>query len=103
MQNEESRERNQIPCLGGVPLLGAAFSDKVNTDSRRNLMIFIRPKILDTEEEIQVITKHQQDIYDYRNCLKNSDEYETSEALDLFNIRKTLHPEDEYECECDCH
>jgi type III secretion protein C len=103
MQNEEARERNQIPCLGGVPILGAAFSDKRNHDLRRNLMIFIRPKIIDTEEEIQTITKHEQDIYDYKNCLKNSDEYETSEALDLFNIRRTFHPEDVYECECDCN
>lgn len=100
MQNEASRERNQVPCLGGVPLLGAAFSDKKNHDLKRNLMIFIRPKIVDTEEEIQTITKHQQDIYDYKNCMKNSDEYETVEALDLFNINKTLHPEDHYECEC---
>lgn len=103
MQNEVSRERNQIPCLGGVPILGAAFSNKTNTDAKRNLMIFIRPKIVDTEEEIQTITKHQQDIYDYKNCLKNSDEYETVEALDLFNIKKTLHPEDVYDCECDCN
>lgn len=103
MQSETSRERNQVPCLGGVPLLGAAFSDKTNDDQKRNLMIFIRPKIVDTEEEIQNITKHQQDIYDYKNCLKNSDEYETVEALDLFNIKKTLHPEDEYDCECDCN
>lgn len=100
MQSETSRERNQVPCLGGVPLLGAAFSDKTNDDQKRNLMIFIRPKIIDTEEEIQTITKHQQDIYDYKNCLQNSDEYETVEALDLFNIKKTLHPEDEYDCEC---
>lgn len=102
MQNEASRERNQVPCLGGVPLIGAAFSSKTNTDNRRNLMIFIRPKIIDTEEEIQNITKHQQDIYQYKNCLMNSDEYETVEALDLFNIKKTLHPEDEWECDCEC-
>jgi type III secretion protein C len=102
MQNEEQRERNQVPCLGGVPLIGAAFSDKINRDDRRNLMIFIRPKIIDTEDEIQNITKHNQDIYQYKNCLMNSDEYETVEALDLFNIKKTLHPEDEWECNCDC-
>lgn len=102
MQNEEQRERNQVPCLGGVPLIGAAFSDKRNRDDRRNLMIFIRPKIVDSEEEIQNITKHNQDIYKYKNCLMNSDEYETVEALDLFNIKKTLHPEDEWECDCDC-
>lgn len=95
MQNEESRGRNQVPCLGGVPLIGAAFSSKINNDAKRNLMIFIRPKIIDTEEEIQSLTKHQQDIYDYKNSLKNSDEYEAVEALDLFNIKQTLHPEDE--------
>jgi len=101
MQDEESRERTQVPCLGGVPLLGAAFSDKINASNKRNLMIFIRPKIIDTEEEVQNITKHQQDIYDYLNCLQNYDDYEYIEALDLFNVKKTLHPEDVYDCECD--
>lgn len=101
MQDEESRERNQVPCLGGVPLLGAFFSSKDNRSQKRNLMIFIRPKIIDTEEEVQWITKHQQDIYDYKNCLKNSDEYEVVEALDFFNVKKTLHPEDVYDCECE--
>jgi type III secretion protein C len=83
-------------------LLGAAFSAKINRDDRRNLMIFIRPKIVDTEDEIQNITKHNQDIYRYKNCLMNSDEYETVEALDLLNVKKTLHPEDEWDCDCDC-
>lgn len=99
VQHEDKRERDQIPCLGGVPLLGAGFSDKRNRDDKRNLIIFIRPKIVDTEEEIQEITRRQQDIYDYKNCLLNYDEYEWQEALDLFNITKTLHPEDERDCE----
>lgn len=103
MQDEVSRERNQIPCLGGVPIIGAAFSDIKNHDQKRNLMIFIRPKIVDTEDEINDITKHNQDIYDYKNCFRNSDEYEVSEALELFNIRPTLYPEDMYECDCDCN
>lgn len=95
MQHQETRERNQVPCLGGVPILGAAFSAKINSDNKRNLMIFIRPQIIDTKSQINELTKHQQDIYDYKNNLKNSDEYETVEALDLFNITQTLHPEDE--------
>lgn len=102
MQDEESRERNQIPCLGGVPVIGAAFSQKINKSAKRNLMIFIRPKIIDTEDEVQYITRHQQDIYTYKNCLQNSDEYETVEGLDLLNLKKTLHPEDVYDCECEC-
>ena len=101
LQHEESRERTQVPCLGGVPILGGGFSNKINTDVKRNLLLFIRPVIIDTEEEIQHITKHQQDVYDYKNCLRNYDEYEVEEALDLFNIRRTLHPEDELECQCE--
>ncbi len=95
MQDEEVRDRNQVPCLGAVPLLGAGFSAKNNSDTKRNLMIFIRPKIINTEEEINNLTKHQQDIYDYKNTLMNSDDYEVREALDLFNISQTWHPEDE--------
>lgn len=100
MQDQETRDRAQVPCLGGIPLLGAGFSSKTNTDNKRNLLLFIRPSIVDTEEEIQEITKHQQDIYKIKACKKNMLEYETIEALDLFNIKKTLHPEDKYECDC---
>jgi len=63
-------------------------------------MLFLRPTIIDTEDEVQRITKHQQDVYEYKNCLQNYNEYEVEEALDLFNIRKTLHPDEELECEC---
>jgi type III secretion protein C len=101
MQDEESRERNQVPCLGGIPLIGAAFSEKINKSAKRNLMIFIRPKIVDTEDEVDNLTRHQQDIYEYKNCMQNMEEYETVEALDLMNMKKTLHPEDVYDCECD--
>ncbi len=100
MQNQETRTRHQVPCLGGVPILGAFFSDKENVDTRRNLMIFIRPVIVDTEEQAQRLTRRQQDIYLDNGCFQNSDYYETKEALDLFNIKMTLHPEDHDECEC---
>jgi type III secretion protein C len=101
LQLKEARERNQLPCLGGVPLIGGAFSHKINADRKRNLMLFIRPMIVDNEEQVQELTRRQQNIYDYKNCLENFNEVEVKEALDLFNIKKTLHPEDVYECECD--
>ncbi len=93
LQNQETITRDQVPCLGGVPLLGGLFSDKRDRDDRRNLMIFIRPKIIDTEEEINNVTKRQQDVYDYNNELPESSEYEASQWLDLFNLNPTLHPE----------
>ena len=101
IRNEELRDRNQVPCLGGIPLIGGAFSKKTNADNQRNLIIFIRPKIIDTEEEIQNITKRQQDIYRYNNSQRNITDYEVSETLDLLNLDRTLHPEgyDENYCE----
>ena len=100
MQDEIVRQRDRTPCLGAIPLVGALFTAKINTDQKRNTMIFIRPKIIDTEDEIQHFTKHNQDIWDYRRYFQNSLEYEVKEALDFFNVRRTLYPSD---CECnDC-
>ena len=100
MQDEYKHIKLRAPCLGGIPLLGAIFSNKQNTDTKRNTMIFIRPQIIDTEDEIQHLTKHNQDIWDYRHNLQNDWEYEVKEALDLLNVRRTLYPSD---CNCnDC-
>lgn len=89
VQDQETRRRVSVPCLGGLPVIGAAFSDKNVTDEKRNLMIFIRPEIIDTEEEVQNLTKHQQDLFRYKCETKRSWKYEVDEALDFFNLRST--------------
>lgn len=101
MQDEQTRRRVTIPCLGGLPIIGAAFSDKDVRDQKRNLMIFIRPEIIDTEEEIQNLTKHQQDIFRYKNETKRSWKYEVDEGLDFFNLRSTEKYEACESCEAD--
>jgi type III secretion protein C len=83
---EQTNTRTQVPCLGGLPIIGAAFSDKRYLDQRRNLMIFIRPRIIDTDDEIQNITKHQQDVFKYMNYLKNTWKVDTEEFLDFLNL-----------------
>lgn len=98
IRNDETRTRIQVPCLGGIPILGAAFSDKHIDDTKRNLMIFIRPLIIDTVEEIQNLTKHQQDIFRVKNRRMKSWKFETIEALDLFNLEDTEDSEGELEC-----
>lgn len=86
MQDQNTLHRLQIPCLGGIPFIGAAFSDRAHTDTRNNLMIFLRPKIIDTEEDIDCITKREQDIFKYKNRTRSSWRYETYEALDYLNL-----------------
>lgn len=86
IQDTLSRTRNQVPCLGGIPIIGALFSRKITTDSKRNLMIFVNPRIIDTDADVQSITKHEQDVFRIKNKLKGSWRFEVDEALDLMNI-----------------
>lgn len=87
IQDEKTKTRNQFPCLGGIPILGAAFSAKTVTDVKRNLMIFIRPQIIDTDEEIRKLTRDQQEIYKQKSRMKKGWQYEVDEGLDFLNIK----------------
>ncbi len=89
IQDTQSRTLNQIPCLGCIPLIGGVSKQKGNRDSKRNLMIFIRPLIVDTEEELENVTKRQQDVFIEKSKFRRSWNYEVDEALDFFNIKPT--------------
>lgn len=99
MQHEDDHSRDQVPCLGGIPFLGAGFSHQTDRDLRNNLMIFLRPKIIDTDEEIQNITRHQQDVWKYKKAVRPMWIEEERKALDFFNLPQ---PCEEYDCEGCC-
>lgn len=67
IQDSKSEQRQQIPCLGSLPIIGAAFGETFNTDSRRNLIIFLRPVILDSRKEWMEITDKAQKEYELRS------------------------------------
>jgi type III secretion protein C len=87
--DDNRRARNQVPCLGGIPILGAGFSRRLNSDNKRNLMTFIRPIIVDTEEEMTDLTRREQHIFQEKSKFRRRWNYEIEEALDLFNIKHT--------------
>jgi len=97
MQDDLRRIRNQVPCLGSVPLLGAAFSEKRYLMARRNLMIFIRPQIIDTDSQIDELVRHQQNIWRTKRRSRKMWKLETDEALDFFNIKDSWNCEDDYQ------
>lgn len=99
MLNDQSdRNRTQVPCLGSVPVIGAAFSDKQVKDTKQNLMIFIHPIIIDTEEEIDNITRREQNIYRVKNRRPKEWTFETDEAMDFFNIIDTENSDGTEDC-----
>ncbi|ETW99764.1 MAG: hypothetical protein ETSY1_13780 [Candidatus Entotheonella factor] len=57
---EDSNEaETQVPCVGNAPLIGWAFSQQTEAQSKNNLLIFITPHILNTPGDIHRITEHK--------------------------------------------
>lgn len=89
IRDEERRRRDNVPCLGAIPFLGGFFSEKEISKSKRNLMIFMRPQIIDTEEQLDTLARHQQNVWQNASYSKKNWEFEVDEALDLMNLKET--------------
>ncbi len=62
--NESKIHTSQrIPCLGGLPLIGAAFANTGRINDRENIIIFLRPQIVKSFDEYKEITEHQEDLF----------------------------------------
>lgn len=59
----KARFKSGIPCLGGLPVIGAAFSENDRIASKQNVIIFMRPHIVNTYADYKEITEHQENIY----------------------------------------
>ncbi|MBI2742933.1 MAG: hypothetical protein HYX48_03355 [Chlamydiales bacterium] len=58
-RNAKSHHKAGIPCLGGLPVIGAAFSKTKEQDEKRNIIIFVRPHIIHSFEDYRKISKNQ--------------------------------------------
>jgi type IV pilus secretin PilQ/predicted competence protein len=47
LQDEQTKARNKVPLLGDIPVLGYLFSEKLNARTKRNLLVFVTPTIID--------------------------------------------------------
>ncbi|MEM8728029.1 MAG: hypothetical protein AAGE99_04895, partial [Chlamydiota bacterium] len=59
-RNTKRNRKSGIPCLGGLPVIGAAFSKSAQADEKRNVIVFVRPQIVHSGQEYQNITAFQQ-------------------------------------------
>ncbi len=56
-EQESANSVEQIPILGNIPIIGAAFRSKSKLDKRKELLIFITPRIVSQKQE-RVIASH---------------------------------------------
>ena len=46
IRNRQVNHKTGLPCLGGLPWIGAAFSQNNNDVEKRHIVIFVRPQIV---------------------------------------------------------
>lgn len=80
IRNAKSHHKSGLPCLGGLPYIGAAFSKTREQDEKRNVIIFVRPHIINSFDDYKKITETQEEIYQ-----RQSDPADFESGLKLIN------------------
>lgn len=62
IQDDVQNSSDKVPGLGDIPLLGALFRSESRTRVKTNLMVFMRPVVVNTPETMSRITQNR---YDY--------------------------------------
>ena len=63
VNSSNSKSKAGIPCLGGLPLVGAAFSKNADTIVNSNIVIFIRPHIINSVDDMRRVTTDQEEYF----------------------------------------
>lgn len=71
VKNSKIHRKSGLPCLGGLPWIGAAFSKKKIDKEKKNILIFVRPQIVHSFENYQAITAKEERAYNAELDSKN--------------------------------
>jgi type III secretion protein C len=63
VENSNTRTKSGIPCLGGLPVIGAAFSKNNDTVVDHNIVIFMHPRIIHSLDEMKKLATDQEDYF----------------------------------------
>lgn len=55
ISKQRTSNRSQVPVLGSLPLIGAAFRFDVETEQRRELLVVMTPRIIQTDEDYEML------------------------------------------------
>lgn len=60
VNNSNVKSKSGIPCLGGLPLVGAAFTKNNDTSTNSNIVIFLRPHIINSIDDMRKVTTKEE-------------------------------------------
>jgi general secretion pathway protein D len=59
MENDKTTIDSKIPLLGDIPLLGNLFKHKENADTKKELMIFLTPHVVNMPSQVADVTAYE--------------------------------------------
>ena len=60
VKNSKIHRRTGVPCLGGLPWIGALFSKNKLDHEKRNILVFVRPQIIHSFQHYKSLSQSQQ-------------------------------------------
>ena len=61
IRDNESSGKSGVPLLMDIPVLGSLFSSTVDTSARTELLIFITPRVVESDEEVRALSIEMRD------------------------------------------
>jgi general secretion pathway protein D len=55
IRNVNTRAEDKVPVLGDIPVLGALFRKRTNTQEKRNLVLVLTPYIIRSQEDLRTV------------------------------------------------
>ena len=92
IQDQQVVTVTKVPCLGDIPVLGWFFKSRSEELRKTNLIVFIRPRIITTRDELETISRDVKDRFDDTRELKGDTEDILRQDLDIM-----AEPRREYE------
>lgn len=59
ISNANNENINKVPILGNLPIVGPLFQQKTSSQSKKNLMVFIKPVIMHNQAEAMMLTQEK--------------------------------------------
>lgn len=84
----------RIPWLGSIPYIGSLFSYKKQTERKQNLIVFIRPTIIESSKDIATLSRTKYSLFrdsvDFEKAISEQILAEMNEHIDLYLAEPTL-------------
>lgn len=64
VKNSKVQRKTGIPCLGGLPWIGAAFSKTKYEKEKKNILVFVRPQIIQNFDTYDELTSLQEQLFE---------------------------------------